>query len=221
MLMPEPSRSSANSACSRNSAAATFPRARSSLAICWAPRSFSKNSRFISFARRSDSGVRFAFPMIASIISGFRMRSCWLKETSSRRAPFWVAAANSAIAAGGVFEFVMMASWTDAGSCSWPAKYAKTLGATSAERIADSSASVCWDRSVASEFSFNSVSSPSKKLTSISSRSDCGKGKMPRDAASRAGRGAVPSITALTTGLLEIISELIRPGRELLRLRIF
>jgi len=41
-----------------NSAAASFPWALSSLAICWAPRSFSKNSRLVSLARRSASEGR-------------------------------------------------------------------------------------------------------------------------------------------------------------------
>ncbi|MEO6050054.1 MAG: hypothetical protein ABIP78_01820 [Pyrinomonadaceae bacterium] len=52
------------------------------------------------------------------------------------------------------------------------------------------------NRSVSREFSSNSLSEPSEKLTSISSRSICGNGKSPRDAAKMAGRGAVPSTTA-------------------------
>ena len=65
-------KSSVSSALSKNSAAALWPLARSSWAICCAPRSFSKNSRLVSRARRSVSAERAGFARIASMIPGNR-----------------------------------------------------------------------------------------------------------------------------------------------------
>jgi len=72
----ESARLEANSEFSINSAAASLPCARSSLAICAAPRSFSKNSRRVSMTLRSASEVRCGFESSASISGGFCISSC-------------------------------------------------------------------------------------------------------------------------------------------------
>ena len=99
-----------SSAFSKNSAAAAFPRARSSCAICRAPRSFSKNSRRVSFTRRSASALRAGLSKTASIISGARINRCWFSVISSINPAFGVARASNAIASSGVFTLAAIAS---------------------------------------------------------------------------------------------------------------